>query len=232
MTDVVSATLSGTAAYAWDPTTPARMAVVRDSVVGLAFPRDASQFWLIDFDGSNATPLGTSVLVNGTDTLQVLSMDWSPDGSFIVFSARPSQSFTNRALYRIEVATGAVTNLTTQGGDDDELPTLSPDGSTILFVRNDFLVEGSSFSYWTIPSSGGAATQLTPSTSGLFFSVDDLGFDWSSNGDQIVLTDSDAGTPSVFVIVAATTNPTNYLSTRRQVGRGGARTDVHASWRP
>lgn len=57
---------------------------------------------------------------------------WSPDGKYIVFQATFEEQFD---LYRFELATGAVTNLTNQERLDS-MPSYSPDGKFIVFISD------------------------------------------------------------------------------------------------
>lgn len=56
---------------------------------------------------------------------------WSPDGKSLVYSSNRDGSYR---LYRVEVATGATTQLTRGSGIDSD-PQFSPDGKWIAFLR-------------------------------------------------------------------------------------------------
>ena len=57
---------------------------------------------------------------------------WSPDGRFI-YATRLSAGFTDSDVYRVEVATGKLENLTPhQGETRTNLSSISPDGNTLL----------------------------------------------------------------------------------------------------
>ena len=57
---------------------------------------------------------------------------WSPDGKFI-YSTRSNAGFTDSDIYRIEVATGKLENLTPHQGEvRTTLSSTSPDGATLL----------------------------------------------------------------------------------------------------
>lgn len=57
---------------------------------------------------------------------------WLPDGSSLVYSA---ESGGYRKLFQIQAGGGEATQLT-HGATDDIQPTISPDGTTLLFVRS------------------------------------------------------------------------------------------------
>ena len=226
VTDAVDATLGGSGAFAWNPVSTDQLAVVRDSVIGPA-SRPASKISLVNFDGSGVTALTPGVIIVGADTIRVRSMDWSPDGSFIVFQG--NSQFNESAIYRVELASGVVTQLTSPGSRDDELPVISPDGSTILFIRHDFGGEASTWDLFTVPSGGGAVTQVTLEFASVFFGTINITFDWSPDGQEMVLTGSDGLNVGIYVIPATTTSAT-YIADR--VLLRGSTTDVQPSWRP
>ena len=231
VTDFVDATLGGSGAFAWNPTNPDQMVVVRDSIIGVP-NRQASQMWRVNFNGSGVAELTPNVIIVGGDTLRVTFMDWSPNGSFIAFSAR--NQFFSSAIYRVELTDGSVTQLTFPSpSSDDELPVIAPDGSQILFSRNGFNNEGASnYDLFVIPSGGGSETPLTDeSGSTLFFGISDITYDWSPDGTKIVLTGTSGLNSGSYVIDPLTTNPGNYLTTGRVLVSRLVR-DVQPSWRP
>ena len=65
---------------------------------------------------------------------------WTPDGSALVISANRNDDWAYRPLasdlWSIDIATGAMTRLTTREGPDDS-PQVSPDGRTIAFIGFD-----------------------------------------------------------------------------------------------
>jgi Tol biopolymer transport system component len=228
VTDAVSPDLGGSGAFAWNPNNPDQLAVVRDSSLGGPV---GSQVWLVNFDGSGTAPVGTRVVLDATGFPAVIHwMDWSRNGSFIAFEGESPQ--TGRNIYRIEVATGAVTPLTSFG--QDYRPVVSPDNTQILFARD---IDGHAL--FRIPSGGGTETQITPL---LNFSIALAGWDWSPDGSEIVhttdvLADGTFTNDVMIGKVKATTVLAGYapgdLVIIGRVGTGNAQLqDRLPTWRP
>lgn len=83
----------------------------------MAFDR---RFWTVKPDGTGAAPLSREPTGGNRPS-------WSPDGRHIAFG-----TWTDGALYLLNVADGTVTRLTATTGSD-ECPSWSPDASTIFF---------------------------------------------------------------------------------------------------
>jgi dipeptidyl aminopeptidase/acylaminoacyl peptidase len=222
VTDAVDPTLGGSGAFAWNPQNPDQLAVVRDSnIVGAGF---GSLIWLVNYDGSGRTPLGSRVILSGAGApVQVVSMDWSPDGSFI---ALEGVSGGTSSIYRIEVTTGNVTQLTSQNVDFG--PVVSPDGTEILFGRQNDL--------WTLMKISADGSNLVQMSDYMNFAPAEGGWDWSPDGSEVVLTE-DRTTGGVTISkILRTTTVTSFFSdvTAGKVGRrGGAEIqDRQPSWRP
>ena len=226
VTDSFSPTLPGSPSYDWNPLNPDQLYVSRDSIID---SRWTSLIHTVNFDGTGVTLVNNNALALGADTLQVRWLDVSPDGSFIVFSARRSAS-NNNAIFRINTNGTGLTQLTTPSFSDDETPTISPDGTTVLYFRNDFDSEGTSTELMTVPAGGGAETSITGVRT-MFSSVSRLRFDWSPDGNHIALTDIE-GTGFGVYVVPSTTTAATYLTDRVLVSRGGGSTDEQPSWRP
>ncbi|MGH7537466.1 MAG: Ig-like domain-containing protein, partial [Gemmatimonadales bacterium] len=133
ITDGQQAGLGGSGAFAWDPQSQTRLAFVRDLT-----PFGLSLIFTSEFDGSGAT--AGQVLYNGVDSIRVDEMSWSPDGSFLVFSAQDLRG-SQQALFRIDrnldVQTlRRITTPPTSPFQEDTRPVVSPDGAEILFLRS------------------------------------------------------------------------------------------------
>jgi len=182
---------------------------------------------LVSFDGKTAMPLTAAALaVAGGDTLRVLTMDWSPDGSFIAFAAVSQTGLS--AIYRVDVSDGRVTQLTFPSFGGDFSPVVSPDAKDIVFGRT-----SDGFEIRQVPSGGGAEVLMTP----LFnFSSGQAGWDWSPDGSEIVhTTDKWAGGGIVIGKMKRGTTATSYISDLVLVGRAalaGEVQDIQPSWRP
>jgi TolB protein len=101
------------AAPAWSPDVLLRQQI--------AFVRNG-QIWLMDTDGENERPLVTT----GSNAAPT----WSPRGDEIAFTCVRAVGTSD--ICTVDVATGAVTNLT-PGGRNETGPDWSPDGQTIVF---------------------------------------------------------------------------------------------------
>jgi Tol biopolymer transport system component len=226
VTDAIAADLGGSGAFAWNPLNANQMAVVRDSTI-VGGPQ-ISQIWLVDFDGSGRTVLTPQAVRDGlNEPVQIIWMDWAPNGSFIVFEGQsPNQG---RSIYRVDVASGSVTQLTTGASFiGDYRPMVSPDNSRIIFGRT-----GDGWQLWQMAADGSGQFAMTPYFN---FNVDQGGWDWSPDGTEIVLTDGTlaAGDVAIAKIPTGTTDQT-YVNDVRLVGRLGSVapvTDIQPSWRP
>jgi Tol biopolymer transport system component len=212
----------------WDPQTDGRLVFARDSTGA----ETISKFFTANYDGSNIQAL-SAPLDAGNGPLQVVGpMDWSSDGSDMVFAAIDLQSYWN--LY-IMNSDGSNLRALTNGAFYDDAPMFSPDGTQILFGRQ----ETANFTYdlWIINSDGTNEHQITDEAVIQDFDLDALGYDWSPDGTQIVLNGVDDlyGWAQVYVVPSTVTAAT-YLAQRRLVGRnadaGSWLWEVQPAWRP
>jgi len=94
----------------------------------------------------------------------VESLDWSPDSTQIVFSARPSSrvpDLFNSDLSLIDIASGKVQGLVDRPGPDTT-PRWSPDGRRIAFVSTNGRMEWiANWTICTISAEGGTVHELT-----------------------------------------------------------------------
>jgi dipeptidyl aminopeptidase/acylaminoacyl peptidase len=234
VTDAITPDLGGPGAFAWNPTKPEQLAVVRDEPI---FPEGplGSSIWLVNFDGSDPTRLTPPIEIQPEVALLVLSMDWAPDGSFIAFDGIEhfgGGNFGQRAIFRVEIEAGGnapVTQLTFPQFGGDYRPVVSPDNTEILFGR-----ESDGWDLRKIRADGANEAPLSPL---MGFPLGQAGWDWSPDGAEIVVTE-DRTTQGGVVIsrVPRSTNPTSFFSDANagKVGRrgGGEIQDRHPSWRP
>jgi hypothetical protein len=92
---------------------------------------------------------GVSDLLVGDGVLNILGLDWSPDGAQIVYSSNQSGAYH---LWVIPAGGGMATQLT-NGVGNEITPAWSPDGTKIAFGKNGQM--------WVVYSSGENATQVT-----------------------------------------------------------------------
>ena len=89
----------------------------------------------------------------------------APDGSFAVFATSRPDIAANRAvgqLWRVDLPDGSPRRLTR--GVADSAPQLSPDGSSIAFVRGDAKSKAQLF---VVPAGGGEPVQATDAPLGV-----------------------------------------------------------------
>ncbi len=216
----------GPGSFHWDPLDPNRLAVVRNDS---AF---ASRIFTVRFDGTSVVPLSPDSMDVGGGVLEIYGpMDWSPDGSQLVFSAYDTTFFQH--LYLINRNGTGLVQLTSGSAYDDD-PVFSPDGQEVLFRRN----FGCSVDFWAIHVSGSNERQLTAEGT-CDYDSDLLGADWSPDGLDIAVTGFDPiGTQSNQAIytIKRTTTAATYAGDRVLVGRGssaiGEVRDIQPNWRP
>lgn len=234
VTDFDPAKVNGPGSFAWDPTDPSRLAVIRDSLT--LEQKVASRIWTVGFDGSAPQPLSAPTMDLGGGPLQVGgTIDWSPDGTTLVFVAIDTIPNSGQNLYVINRDGSGLRKLTL-GQDADTRPVFSPDGRRVLFLRNS-APSFCSIDYWTANADGSGEQQLSDE---MFCGLNTfiLGHDWSPGGGDIVLVGSDPGGFGSFLVytVPATTTSTTYRSDRRLVGRGvdlgSFVSDFQPNWRP
>ncbi|MDH3495501.1 MAG: hypothetical protein OER21_01945 [Gemmatimonadota bacterium] len=218
---------TGPGAFAWDPQNPDRLAFVRDSL-------GTSRIYTALFDGSDVQPLSPDFMDVGSGPLQIVGgLDWSPDGTQLAFSAADPQTGIAK-LFTIPRTGGDPTQLTF-GPDDDGRPLFSPNNSQILFGRNLEAAGYCSLDAWRINTDGSGEVQVTNEAI-CDFSEDLLGFDWSPDGTEIVITGFDGQGNLLIYAIKNTTTAATYLADRRIAGRGAAGPfvvrDIQPSWRP
>jgi Tol biopolymer transport system component len=220
----------GVPAFAWNPTNPDQLAFVRDSAGAAAL----SRIYLATYSAGswNVTPLSAEMMDAGTGPLQITSnwLDWSPDGQRLAFAATEPQSGIGH-IYTIARDGTGLSQLTAGSAWDDD-PRFSPDGSAILFSSD----PSCALDAWMMNADGSNQHQVTAEAV-CDFQTWLLGFDWSPDGQEIVLTGFDTPYNNLLIYtVKRTTTAASYFSDRVLVGRGvdagGFVRDIQPSWRP
>lgn len=137
-----------------------------------------------------------------------------PSGEWaVVASSRPSIEANRQVgqLWRVSLADGTRTRLTQ--GVADAAPTLTPDGSRVLFLRAD---ANDTTQVWVMPSDGGEPVQATAHPGGV------TGFDVSPDGERIAFTalEIEHGRLGTVEGVAASQESPRRITEHRYLGNG------------
>jgi Tol biopolymer transport system component/DNA-binding winged helix-turn-helix (wHTH) protein len=136
--------------------------------------------------------LGTERRMAACTNLDEPRVVWTPDGRALVTShATDERAQFNWRIARLDIATGAITTLTTPpaGIVGDHAPAISPNGQQIAFIRR---VSGGVSDVYIAAIDGGEPRRLT------FDESDLTGIDWSSDGRSIVFSSDRAGGYSLW----------------------------------
>lgn len=135
--------------------------------------------WVVNADGGGLSRLTTDV-ANESDPA------WAPDGRSVVYS---SDRDSRGDLFRLVLATGAVTRLTNHFAGRAIMPSPAPDGARIAFAAQSLRL-GAFWSYQVhVWSPGGSAPPLTTQVGGCWPS-------WSPDGRRLAHVRLPAGEPS------------------------------------
>jgi TolB protein len=125
----------------WNPKTGSEIAFVSDR-------SGSPQIYIMNADGSNLRRL----ITGGGDASEP---SWSPDGQFMAFQWRVSETGTYD-VYLIDIASGQITQLTHDAGRNEH-PTWSPDGRHLVFEST----RTGSRQVWMMLANGNNPKQLT-----------------------------------------------------------------------
>ncbi|HXW05943.1 MAG TPA: winged helix-turn-helix domain-containing protein [Vicinamibacterales bacterium] len=132
---------------------------------------------------------GDGPLLSGLDTDGAFAL--SADGARLVYARSPYHS--NLWIVEADAATGLATNRQlTQGTSLVERPRVSPDGQWIVFNMG----YESRAELYTIPTAGGAPTQLT------FLDAFSVGGVWSKDGRSVAFASTRGGKARVWMVSA------------------------------
>lgn len=118
--------------------------------------------------------------------VRIFGLDWSPDGSQLVFST--DISGTNQ-LWTLRLNGEDPVQLTFGPGNAYQ-PAWSPDGSQIAFAGD----AGGDWDIWVMPSSGGEPRRLTG------FAGEEGSPDWSPDGSKICFYRNDNGVNDLWIL--------------------------------
>ncbi len=163
-------------------------AVVAGPAGQIAFQSDRDgdfEIWVSNADGSAPTKLTDNTVLDADPV-------WSPDGRHIAFQRGGTCTNQCRAIWVMNAdGTGATALTAATSGVADSGPTWSPDGSTIAFAST----RGGGVKHiYSVPASGGAATQLTSGADA------DWAPDWSPDGIRILFVSTRTGSSQLFTM--------------------------------
>jgi TolB protein len=140
----------------------------------------AMDIWLVHPDGSGLVPLTTDGLFNAVG-------NWSPDGSKIVYERAVSDGVSrteDRGIYVIAADGTGATQLTAD--PRDVLPTWSPGGNKIAFVRD--------HEVFVMSATGSGLTDLTNNP------AEDDSPSWAPDDSTIAFTSTRTGSHQIFLL--------------------------------
>ena len=138
--------------------------------------QDITTIWVADATGAKEPRLVSPAA--GIKTADTLS--WSADSRFLVYQDVQPDS-NQRDIYRLDITTGEVVDLTTDSPKFDTAPTWSPTGQWIAFVSDRTNASKGADSIWIMAPDGKQAKELT-AQAGAWENTKPA---WSPDGKQI-----------------------------------------------
>ncbi|MEX1263213.1 MAG: hypothetical protein WEE66_04635 [Actinomycetota bacterium] len=143
------------------------------------------EIWVSNPDGSAPTKLTDNTVLDADPV-------WSPDGMRIAFQRAGSCTLSCRAIWVMNADGSSATAITGfTSGVADSGPAWSPDGATVAFASTR---SGGVKHVYSVPASGGAATQLTSGADA------DWAPDWSPDGIGILFVSTRTGSSQLFTM--------------------------------
>lgn len=147
------------------------------------------KIFMVDADGGAPRQLTFGAYFDGPP-------EWTSDGRSIIFSAlrNPDWELAGREseIYRLDVASGALTALTNRKGPDGG-PEVSPDGRSIAFIGFDDTPKAFEQSHiYVMPVNGGSARRIAP---GLDRDINQI--EWSPDGRSVIVAYEEAGSVTI-----------------------------------
>lgn len=127
-------------------------------------PDGRSIAWIVIADGLSrigiASPRSTSAIIITPDSLQVISVAWSPDGSRIAFTGEHAN---DEDAYTVRSDGADLRVVSAVAGVADLAPMWSPTGDSLAFIRSGSTVPEQD-GIWMSASAGGTARLVTQGT--------------------------------------------------------------------